>query len=159
MIGRLGDASDRAGNFQSDALVCSTYAVYGQQQGCPPGLFGPGCSPCTLDAECVVETGSELATCNTGFLYDGLSTVKGYRCNPTGPSLVNSLLNPDSVVVQCHTGASQGAGAVGGLWAMARQRHSRPHLPGTVCLVGDFISLPQAQNSTATFHLLCRAPR
>jgi ABC-type multidrug transport system ATPase subunit len=114
LIGRLGDASDRAGNFQSDALVCSTYAVYGQQQGCPPGLFGPGCSPCTLDAECVVETGSELATCNTGFLYDGLSTVKGYRCNPTGPSLVNSLLKPDSVVVQCHTGASQGAGAVGG---------------------------------------------
>ena len=58
----------------------------------------------------MAASGNELATCDTGFLYGNLSTVKGYRCNPTGPSLVNSLLKPDSVVVQCHTGATQEAG-------------------------------------------------
>lgn len=59
----------------------------------------------------MAATGNELATCNTDFLFGSLSTVKGYRCNPTGPPLVNSLLKPDSVVVQCHTGAEQEVGA------------------------------------------------
>ena len=56
---------------------------------------------CTQDAQCQQATGIAEATCNTSFAYDGLSKTKSYQCNPTGPALVNSLLKPDSVLVQC----------------------------------------------------------
>jgi len=36
-------------------------------------------------------------------LFDQRTTIKSYQCDPVGPALVNSLLKPGSVLVQCHT--------------------------------------------------------
>lgn len=85
--------------------------VHGQTS-CPPGLPGPGCSVCSEDSQCAKELGNDLATCSTAFAFSNTSTIKGYQCNPSGPELIKSLLKPDSVLVQCHTGLEVDANGV-----------------------------------------------
>jgi hypothetical protein len=85
---------------------------------CPQGWGGNRCALCQDNYACVRAEngglGSTSATCSADLAFAPNSVAKSYSCELRGSGLLNDLLQPGTLLVQCFTGLQPGQELNGG---------------------------------------------